>query len=93
MSDSTTTTATHSDLSEEESYERVKRIVAEAFPPGRPARSMEYRSGMTQMLLYFFCGKKVMSDSKLPIPGGQRRTRRFLRRMRRWPAPLAPDVG
>ena len=63
MSDSTTTTttATHSDLSEEESYERVKRIVAEAFPAGRTARSLEYRSGMTQMLLYFFCGKRVNS--------------------------------
>lgn len=61
MIDSTPTTATHSDLSEEEAYERVKRIVAEAFPAGRTARSLEYRSGMTQMLLYFFCGKKVNS--------------------------------
>ena len=48
-----------SHLSEEDAYERVKGIVSDAFPPGRTARSLEYRSGMTQMLLYFFCGKKV----------------------------------
>ncbi len=55
----TTTASPPSHLTEYEAQQRAQRIVVEAFPPGRPPRSLQYRMGMTQMLVYFFCGKKT----------------------------------
>ncbi len=52
---------------------RAERLLAEAFPRGREARSVEYRDGVKAFLLYVFASHPV----KCTFPAGSARRDAF----------------
>jgi hypothetical protein len=54
------TTATATDRGLHLAKLRATRFVNEAFPPGTPARSIEYKRGMREFFLFSLVGNKII---------------------------------